>query len=93
MIAAKQHLDGKRSTLPAFVPFVVSDFGELAPVAVDLQEWIVNQYRIRCVKLGRRSDGCSTDELVRSFRHRFKIGVQMSYRDRCYDSGCWAAMG
>ena len=40
VIAAKHHLDGKRSTLPAFVPFVVSDFGELAPAAIDLQEWM-----------------------------------------------------
>ena len=78
MIAAKQHLDGKRSTLPTFVPFVVSDFGELAPAAIDLQEWIVNQYRVRCLRLGRRADGCSTDDLVRNFRHRFKIGVQMA---------------
>ena len=78
MIAAKHHLDGKRSTLPAFVPFVVSDFGELAPAAIDLQEWIVNQYRVRCLRLGRRADGCSTDDLVRNFRHRFKIGVQMA---------------
>ena len=69
---------GKRSTLPTFVPFVVSDFGELAPAAIDLQEWIVNQYSVRCIKLGRRADGCSTDDLVRSFRHRFKIGVQMA---------------
>ena len=78
MIAAKQHLDGKRSTLLAFVPFVVSDFGELAPAAIDLQEWIVNQYRLRCIKLGRRDDGCSTDDGVRSFRHRLKTGIQMA---------------
>ena len=38
MIAAKQHLDGKRASIPVFAPFVVSDFGELAPNAVDLQE-------------------------------------------------------
>ena len=38
MIAAKQHLDGKRSTVPVFTPFVVSNFGELAPAAIELQE-------------------------------------------------------
>ena len=78
MIAAKQHMDGKRSTLPVFVPFVVSDFGELAPDAIDLQKWLVNQFRLRCIKLGRRPDGCSTDELVRHFRHRFKVDMQLA---------------
>ena len=56
----------------------LSDLGELAPAAVELQEWLVNQFRLRCVKLGHRADGCSTDELVRSFRHKFKVGVQMA---------------
>ena len=76
LVASKQYTDGKRGTLPTFVPFVVSDLGELAPSAVDLQEWLVNQYRLRCIKLGPRSDGCTTSDLVRSFRHRLKIGVQ-----------------
>ena len=78
MIAAKQQRDGKRSTAPCFAPFVVSDFGELAPAALEIQEWLVNQYRLKCVKMGARSDGCSTDDLVRQFRHRFKIGVQLA---------------
>ena len=81
MVAAKQHLDGKRSSLPVFCPFVVSDFGELAPNAVDLQEWLVNQYRQRCIKQSkhsRRSDGCSTEDLVQRFRHKLKIGVQFA---------------
>ncbi len=78
MVAAKQHLDGKRSSIPVFTPFAVSDFGELSPTAVGLQEWLVNQYRKRCIKQGRRSDGCSTEELVQQFRHRLKIGVQLA---------------
>ena len=81
MVAAKQHLDGKRSFLPTFCPFVVSDFGELAPTAVDLQEWLVNQYRQRCIKQtkhARRSNGCSTEDLVQQFRHKLKIGVQFA---------------
>ena len=77
MIAAKQCLDRKRSTLPTFSPFVLSDF-QLAPSAVELQEWLVNQYRVRCVKLGHRADGCQADELVHRFRHKLKIGVQMA---------------
>ena len=78
MIAAKQHLDGKRASLPVFTPFVVSDFGELAPNAIELQEWLVDQYRRRCVKIGHRSDGCSVQELVQQFRHKLKIGVQLA---------------
>ena len=78
IIATKQQLDGKRSTLPVFVPFVVSDFGELAPQAIVLQEWIVGQYRRKCVNQGKRSNGTSTDELVRRFRHRFKMTVQFA---------------
>ena len=64
--------------MPSFTPFVVSDFGEIAPSAMDLQEWIVEQFRRRCVKLGRRADGCSTSDLVRQFRHKFKVGIQMA---------------
>ncbi len=43
MVARKQHMDGKRSSLPTFAPFVVSDFGELSPAAVDLQESVQAQ--------------------------------------------------
>ena len=71
-------MDGKRLTLPSFIPFVVSDLGELAPDAANLQEWIVEQYRHKCSKLAPHADGCSTSELVRKFRHRFKIGIQMA---------------
>lgn len=78
MVAKKQHVDGKRNSLPTFAPFVVSDFGELAPAAVDLQEWIVDQFRKKCIKNGARADGCSTVDLVRQFRHKFKVSVQFA---------------
>jgi len=78
MIAKKQHVDGKRSSLPAFAPFSVSDFGELSPAAVDLQEWIVDQFRRKCVKHGARADGCSVLDLVRQFRYKFKVGIQFA---------------
>jgi hypothetical protein len=78
MVAKKQHIDGKRTSVPTFAPFVVSDFGELAPAAVDLQEWIVDQFRRKCIKHGTRADGCSTLELVRQFRHKFKVSVQFA---------------
>ena len=57
LMAKKQHMDGKRSSLPSFVPFVVSDFGELSPA--DLQERIVEQFRRKCVKQGARANGTS----------------------------------
>ena len=42
LMASKQFVDGKRSSRPAFAPFVVSDLGELGPNAIELQEWIVS---------------------------------------------------
>ena len=62
VIAAKQHLDGKRSTLPTFTPFIASDYGEIAPQAIVFQEWLVNQFRLKC----RTMD--AIPDLVRNFR-------------------------
>ena len=41
-----------------------------------IQKRLVDQFRRKCIKLGRRSDGVSTS--VRQFRHRFKVGIQMA---------------
>ena len=78
MVAKKQHMDGKRTSLPSFAPFVVSDFGELSPAAVDLQEWLVDQFKRKCIKRGTLGDGCSTLDLVRQFRHKFKVAIQFA---------------
>ena len=78
MVAAKQHADGKRASLPSFSPFIVSDFGEMSPAATHLQEWIIEQYRVKLKKQGRRDDGCSNSDLVRKFRHKFKVGIQLA---------------
>ena len=78
MVATKQYADAKRASLPKFTPFIVSDFGEISPAATELQEWIVEQYRVRLKKQGRRDDGCSSSELVRQFRHKFKVGIQLA---------------
>ena len=77
MVATRQYSDAKRASLPKFTPFLVSDFGEMSPAAVELQEWIVEQFRVRLKKQGRRDDGCSSSELVRQFRHKFKVGIQL----------------
>ena len=78
MVAKKQYADGKRFSLPTFAPFAVSDVGELSPAATDLQEWIVEQYRRKCAKDKARKDGCSTADLVRQFRHKFKVDIQFA---------------
>ena len=51
---------------------------QLAPEATALQEWLVEQYRRKCVKHGRRSDGLTSGDLVRQFRHRLKVNVQLA---------------
>jgi len=78
MVAKKQHADGKRFSLPTFTPFAVSDLGELSPAATELQDWIVEQYRRKCAKDKDRKDGCSTADLVRQFRHKFKVDIQFA---------------
>jgi len=78
LVAKKQHSEHKRTSIPKFLPFVVSDCGELAPRAYDLQEWLVDQFRLKCAKEGRRSDGCTTADLVREFRHKLKVAVQLA---------------
>jgi endogenous inhibitor of DNA gyrase (YacG/DUF329 family) len=78
LVAKKQHSEHKRTSTPKFYPFVVSDCGELAPKAYDLQEWLVEQYRIKCANAGRRADGCTTADLVRQYRHKLKVAVQVA---------------
>ena len=78
MVARKQHAEGKRISIPKFTPFVISDCGELAPKAYELQEWLVEQYRLKCAKSGPRADGCLAADLVREYRHKLKISVQLA---------------
>ena len=75
MVAKKQYTDKKRFSLPTFTPFAVSDIGELSPAASELQEW---KYRRKCAKDKSRADGCSTSDLVRQFRHKFKLDIQFA---------------
>jgi hypothetical protein len=75
MVAKKQHADKKRFSLPTFIPFAVSDIGELSPAASDLQEWIVEQYRRKCAKEKSRADGCSTSDLVRHIQFAIAAGL------------------
>ena len=45
---------------------------------LQLQEWIVEQYRRKCAADKSRTDGYSTSDLVRQFRHKFKIDIQFA---------------
>ena len=52
-------------------------FGELSPATVELHDWISDQYRFKCVKEGMRADGCTTPDLVRSFRRKLVMRTQL----------------
>jgi hypothetical protein len=73
LIAGKQHRDGKRPKMPTFVPFAISNLGELSPAAVELHDWISDQFRLKCIKEGARADGCSAADLVYAFRRKLRV--------------------
>jgi len=49
-VAQKQTKEKKRLQCPTFTSFIVSDFGDLSPAAVELQEWIVTAFAKKCGK-------------------------------------------
>ena len=77
-VAQKQTKEKKRLQCPDFNPFVVSDFGDLSPAAIELQEWLVTAYAKKCEREGARLDGCNLADMVRSFRQKFKLNVQLA---------------
>ena len=77
-VAQRQTTEKKRLKTPSFAPFIVSSFGDLSPQAVELQEWLVAAYARNCDHIGVRTDGFSTAELVKSFRNRFKLNIQLA---------------
>lgn len=77
-VAQKQTKEKKRLQCPTFSPYIVSDFGDLSPAAIELQEWLVATYAKKCEREGARLDGCSKADLVRSFRQKFKLNVQLA---------------
>jgi hypothetical protein len=76
-VAQKQTKEKKRLQCPTFASFIVSDFGDLSPDALELQEWLVSAYAKKCEREGPRPDGCNAADLIRSFRQKFKINVQL----------------
>jgi hypothetical protein len=89
VVAKRQHSQKKRASAPVFSPFVISDLGELAPMASDLQEFLVHQYKQKLTRAGPRADGCSLAELetiVAVSKSLFNVLFPLD----CV--GCWAAL-
>lgn len=82
LVAKKQAVELKRRQAPTFNTFAVSDYGELSPSAVDLVDWLVSHYRAKCTA-EPRVDGCKPLELVRDFRYRIRLGLQLALVAGC----------
>jgi len=66
-----------RSQRPHFVAFVITNTGELGNEATDLVEWLVAQYKAKCLRSAPRDDGLTTKELVSLFRKQLYLNIQM----------------
>ena len=77
-VAQKQTKDKKRLHCPSFNSFIVSDYGDVSPAAIDLQEWLVTAYAKKCEREGARADGCNSTDMIRAFSQRFKLNVQLA---------------
>ena len=61
----------------------MSDYGELAPVAVQLIDWLTVQFRLKCETTPNRADGCKIPDLVRDYRFRLQLGLQLALAAGC----------
>ena len=68
----------------------MSDYGEIAPMAADLVEWMVQQFRAKCGQDGKRADGVSPLDRVRDYRRRVYAGVQFAVAAGCGEMVCRA---
>ena len=73
-LVERQVVDGLRDA-PRILPVVLSTHGELCPGALQLQEWLVDKYRLRLELEGERDDGRKVAELVADFRHNFHVSL------------------
>jgi hypothetical protein len=71
----RQVLAGLRSAAPLILPVVISTHGEFCPGTVQLQEWLVGQYRARLQLEGEREDGMGEDELCTAFRCELRAAL------------------
>jgi len=77
-IAPKQHVDGKRSSIPIFVPAAMTTLGEFSKPLFTMQERIVCSYKAKVKREGPRRDGQSPDSLTAAFRNRLRCELQTS---------------
>ena len=82
-VARKQAAEKKTKQAPRFVAIAVSDYGELSPMATDLCEWLVQQFRLKCEREGKRADGVSSLDRVRDFRRKLYTRIQFAVAAGC----------
>ena len=71
----RQVLAGLRTAAPLILPVVVSTHGEFCPGTVQLQEWLIEQYRARLRLEGDRDDGEEEDDLITAFRCELRAAL------------------
>lgn len=91
-VGKKQFGEKKRKQAPKFAAIAVSDYGELAPMATDLLEWIVQQFRIKCELAGKGPDGVPPLDLVRDFRRKLFTNMQFAVAAGCGEMICRAGL-
>ena len=74
-IAEKQFLDGWRPVAPLVLPVVLTTHGEFCPGAIELQEWLVEKYRLRLLLEGPRDDGEEPEHLTACFRRELRASL------------------
>jgi hypothetical protein len=62
-IVEKQFLDGWRPVALLVLPVVLTTHGQFCPGAIELQEWLVEKYRLRLLLEGPREDGEEPEDL------------------------------
>ena len=90
LVGKKQAKEKKRKQAPRFAAIAVSNYGEVSPMAADLMEWLVQQFRLKCEQAGKRADGVSSLDRVRDFRRKLYTGVQFAIAAGCGEIMCRA---
>jgi hypothetical protein len=82
-LGKKQAGQGKRGQAPRFAAIAVTDYGEISPMAAELLEWLVQQFRDKCEQEGKRSDGIDPLDRVREFRRALYTRIQFAVAAGC----------
>ena len=60
---------------PLVLPVVLTTHGEFCPGAIELQEWLVEKYRLRLLLEGPREDGEEPEDLTACFRRELRASL------------------